>query len=73
MSTRYADCDPFARMYNLHWGKQGERHLELLDAHVLSRLPDAARILDLCGGTGQLAQVPRADEEPPVDEKKIHS
>jgi len=57
MSTRYADYDPFARAYNRHWGGQCERHLDMLDAHVLNRLTNEAHILDLCCGTGQLARV----------------
>jgi SAM-dependent methyltransferase len=42
-------------MYNVHWGKQSDAHLALIEPLVLQRLPAPARILDLCCGTGQLA------------------
>ena len=57
MGERYSDYDVFARMYDRHWGKQGAGHLELLDEHVLLHVPRGARILDLCCGTGQLAEI----------------
>ena len=55
VTRRYSEYDAFARMYNLHWGQQSAKHLELLDTAVLGRLPPPARVLDLCCGTGQLA------------------
>ncbi len=55
MPARYAHYDPFARIYNLHWGAQSDRHLDLIDRHVLQGLTSGARVLDLCCGTGQLA------------------
>lgn len=57
MMTRFDDYDPFARMYNAHWGPQTERHIGLLERHVLNRVPAPAHILDLCCGTGQLARI----------------
>ncbi len=55
MPARHADYDPFARIYNLHWGTRSDRHLDLIDRHVLQGLASGARVLDLCCGTGQLA------------------
>lgn len=54
---RYTDYDAFARLYDRHWGGKVDRHLEVLDAHVLPGVPAGARLLDLCCGTGQLAAV----------------
>ncbi len=56
--TTYSDYDPFAWVYNKHWGNEFT-HLVLpvLEKLVLPHLPAKARILDLCCGTGQLAQV----------------
>ena len=53
---RYSAYDRFARLYNQHWGGDfPQRALPILDKLILSRLPAAARVLDLCCGTGQLA------------------
>lgn len=53
---RYSAYDRFARIYNQHWGDDfTQRALPILDKLILSRLPAAARVLDLCCGTGQLA------------------
>ena len=57
MTERYQAYDAFARMYDRHWGKQSASHLDLLDETVLGRLPEGARVLDLCCGTGQLARM----------------
>ena len=55
--TSYSDYDHFARVYNKHWGKNFvQLVLPILENHVLRHLPAKARILDLCCGTGQLAQ-----------------
>jgi len=54
----YSDYDPFAWVYNKHWGDSFTQHaLPVLEKLVLPHLPAKARILDLCCGTGQLAQV----------------
>ena len=56
--TTYSDYDPFAWVYNKHWGDSFTQHvLPALEKLALSHLPAKARILDLCCGTGQLAQV----------------
>lgn len=56
--TRYSDYDCFAWVYNKHWGDNFTQPvLLMLDKLILPHLPPRARILDLCCGTGQLAQV----------------
>ncbi len=56
--TTYSDYDTFASVYNKHWGNEFIYiALPALEKLVLPRLPAKARILDLCCGTGQLAQV----------------
>jgi len=54
--TVYSDYDPFAWIYNVHWGDSFlPVIMPVLENMVLRRLPRRARILDLCCGTGQLA------------------
>jgi SAM-dependent methyltransferase len=56
-TTTYANYNPFARMYNEHWGpKSCKKKLPVLEKLLLDRLPKDASILDLCCGTGQLVQ-----------------
>ena len=53
----YSSYDPFAWIYNRYWGNSFLPFvLPVLDNLVLTKLPKNARILDLCCGTGQLAQ-----------------
>ena len=53
----YSAYDPFAWIYNKHWGNSFlPVALPILDNLVLTKLPKNARILDLCCGTGQMAQ-----------------
>jgi SAM-dependent methyltransferase len=55
--TSCSSYDPFAWIYNEHWGNSFlPVVLPIVDNLVLSKLPKNARILDLCCGTGQLAQ-----------------
>jgi SAM-dependent methyltransferase len=55
---RYADYDPFAWVYNKHWGDIfTPTALAVMEELLLPRLPAQARILDLGCGTGQLAQI----------------
>jgi len=55
--TSYSDYDPFAWVYNRHWGNTfTQPALHGLEMLVFPHLPAKARILDLCCGTGQLAQ-----------------
>ena len=56
--TTYSDYDPFAWVYNKHWGDSfTDIALPVIENLVLRQLPAKASILDLCCGTGQLAQV----------------
>ena len=56
--TTYSDYDAFAWIYNKHWGDSFTHiALNVLEKLVLPHLPNKARILDLCCGTGQLAQI----------------
>ncbi len=53
----YSDYDPFARVYNQHWGSHFiPLIMPILESQVLTHLPNKAAILDLCCGTGQLAR-----------------
>ncbi len=55
---RYSDYDDFAWMYNRHWGKRfTPGALAVLGELVLPEISDDAAILDLCCGTGQLANL----------------
>ena len=49
--------DRFAWLYDRHWGRDFTRWgLPVLDQLLLRDLPVGARLLDLCCGTGHLAQ-----------------
>ena len=61
MTDRYPDYDAFAWVYNRHWGAFATRIVPVLEKLVLGALPPRARILDLCCGTGQLAQALSAE------------
>lgn len=52
---RYADYDPFADVYNRHWGGFATRFLPVLDRLLVDSLAEGSLLLDLCCGTGQLA------------------
>jgi 2-polyprenyl-3-methyl-5-hydroxy-6-metoxy-1,4-benzoquinol methylase len=57
MPIGYVEYDAFAWIYNRHWGRNSaQRFLPVVEKLVLPHLPPCARILDLCCGTGQLAQ-----------------
>lgn len=57
LGGRYSDYDKFAWVYNKHWGdKFVQTALTVLRELVQQHLPPNAGILDLCCGTGQLAQ-----------------
>ena len=58
MSTtaRYTEYDPFAWIYNEHWGPHVLRFVPILDALVFGQDAGGLQVLDLCCGTGQLAQ-----------------
>src|ERR1700733_13614931 len=51
------EYDPFARLYNRHWG--ADYRLEaapIVQRLLLSRVPDGAAVLDVCCGTGQFTE-----------------
>lgn len=51
-----SDYDAFAWFFNKHWSREiPEQMLVAIERVLLPRLPLAARLLDLCCGTGQLA------------------
>ena len=53
----FSDYDDFAWVYNKHWGPHfTPKALDVIDKLVFPKVPGNARILDLCCGTGQLAQ-----------------
>ena len=54
-TTRYDAYDPFARIYNQHWGDFATNAYPILEHLVLRDLPPGCAVLDLCCGTGQLA------------------
>ncbi len=57
LNSRYSDYDNFAWVYNKHLGdKFVQTALTVLEELVQQHLPSNASILDLCCGTGQLAQ-----------------
>jgi SAM-dependent methyltransferase len=53
----FSEYDRFAWFYNRHWGDFAKGLLPILSERVLNRLPQNARLLDLCCGTGQLARL----------------
>jgi len=54
---RNREYDPFARVYNRHWGADYRRQAEPVVARLLlSRLKPGAAVLDVCCGTGQFTQ-----------------
>jgi SAM-dependent methyltransferase len=55
--TRNREYDPFARIYNRHWGADYRRQAEPVVARLLlSRLKPGAKVLDVCCGTGQFTR-----------------
>lgn len=54
---RYTDYDNFAWLYNQEWGAFANNVFPSLKEIAGKSLPDKAKILDLCCGTGQLAKI----------------
>jgi SAM-dependent methyltransferase len=55
--NRFSDYDSFAWFYNKEWTTFSRRIFPVLKQIAGEKLPDKAKILDLCCGTGQLAKV----------------
>lgn len=56
-TTYYSDYEPLAWFYNEVWGEElSKQALPLVEQLLLPRLAKGDRILDLCCGSGQLAQ-----------------
>lgn len=55
--ARYTAYDPFAWIYNRHWSHFPAEVMPVLEGLALQHLAPGAHVLDLCCGTGQLAQV----------------
>lgn len=56
-ATRYSNYDPIAWIYKEYFGNDHiERALPAFEQLLLQHLPEKARILDLCCGSGELAQ-----------------
>ena len=57
---RNREYDPFARLYNRHWGADYRAEVApIVDRLLLSRVPDGAAALDVCCGTGQFTETIR--------------
>ena len=54
---RYSEYDNFAWLYNQEFTMFSEHIFPLLKDIAQERLPDGAKVLDLCCGTGQMARV----------------
>lgn len=52
----YTDYDDFAQIYNRHWGGFSLQIIPILEQLALDGCPPQSAILDLCCGTGQLAE-----------------
>jgi len=51
------EYDPFARLYNRHWGVDYRiEAAPIVERLLLSRLADGATVLDVCCGTGQFTE-----------------
>lgn len=54
---KYAAYDSFAWIYNQYWARMPKGIEPIIDKLFFTSLPKNASVLDLCCGTGQLAQV----------------
>lgn len=60
--VRNNEYDPFAGIYNRHWGRDyREEALPILQRLLLSRLKHGASVLDVCCGTGQFTELVRQE------------
>jgi SAM-dependent methyltransferase len=54
---RNREYDPFARLYNRHWGADYRREAApIVERLLLSRICPGAAVLDVCCGTGQFTE-----------------
>ncbi|MBC8100613.1 MAG: methyltransferase domain-containing protein [Armatimonadetes bacterium] len=53
----YSDYDTLAWLYNQHWGDFSQRILPVVEKLLLTQIPNGSLLLDICCGTGQLAQL----------------
>jgi len=54
---RNTEYDPFARLYNRHWGADYRVEVApIVERLLLSRVADGAAVLDVCCGTGQFTE-----------------
>jgi SAM-dependent methyltransferase len=54
---RNTEYDPFARLYNRHWGVDYRREVEpIVERLLLSRVAGGGAVLDVCCGTGQFTE-----------------
>jgi SAM-dependent methyltransferase len=54
---RNREYDPFARLYNRHWGADYRAEVApIVERLLLARLPGGAAVLDVCCGTGQFTE-----------------
>jgi SAM-dependent methyltransferase len=57
---RNREYDPFARLYNRHWGADYRAEAApIVERLLLVRVPPASAVLDVCCGTGQFTQLIR--------------
>src|SRR6266853_1239357 len=51
------EYDPFARLYNRHWGADYRSEAApIVERLLLSRVAEGAAVLDVCCGTGQFTE-----------------
>ncbi len=54
---RNTEYDPFARLYNRHWGADYRNEVApIVERLLLSRVAEGAAVLDVCCGTGQFTE-----------------
>ena len=57
---RNREYDPFARLYNRHWGADYRVEAQpIVERLLLARVPPGSAVLDVCCGTGQFTQLIR--------------
>jgi len=56
MTASHSNYDPVARAYDRFWGNDFNRKVPALERLFLPRVAEGSEVLDLCCGTGQLAE-----------------